>query len=300
MSTRAGFVALIGEPNAGKSTLLNRMVGAKVSIVTHKVQTTRARIRGVALEGEAQIVFVDTPGIFRPKRRLDRAMVKSAWGGAADADLTVFLIEAHRGVTEGVDAIMEALKDLPKGKSIALAINKIDKVQAAELLALTKAMNEAFDFVETFLISAEKGHGCAANLLDLICVTEAWPLAYLHWEMQLLEDLGFGLDLSCCAVSGATEDLAYVSPKSGRAVAAHHAGRWKTQLLPLVPCMIGQSVADNGEIAEGLRTTGYFLEKWLAPSLGDRALPSARKRLVERLFRAARLDQRPSGEANHE
>ncbi|MDA7474598.1 GTPase Era [Planktomarina temperata] len=163
MSTRAGFVALIGEPNAGKSTLLNRMVGAKVSIVTHKVQTTRARIRGVALEGEAQIVFVDTPGIFRPKRRLDRAMVKSAWGGgAADADLTVFLIEAHRGVTEGVDAIMEALKDLPKGKSTALAINKIDKVQAAELLALTKAMNEAFDFVETFLISAEKGHGCAA------------------------------------------------------------------------------------------------------------------------------------------
>ena len=162
MSTRAGFVALIGEPNAGKSTLLTRMVGAKVSIVTHKVQTTRARIRGVALEGEAQIVFVDTPGIFRPKRRLDRAMVKSAWGGAADADLTVFLIEAHRGVTEGVDAIMEALKDLPKGKSIALAINKIDKVQAAELLALTKAMNEAYGFVETFLISAEKGHGCAA------------------------------------------------------------------------------------------------------------------------------------------
>ena len=157
MSTRAGFVALIGEPNAGKSTLLNRMVGAKVSIVTHKVQTTRARIRGVALEGEAQIVFVDTPGIFRPKRRLDRAMVKSAWGGAADADLTVFLIEAHRGVTEGVDAIMEALKDLPKGKSIALAINKIDKVQAAELLALTKAMNEAFGFVETFPDFCGKG-----------------------------------------------------------------------------------------------------------------------------------------------
>ena len=94
-------------------------------------------------------MFVDTPGIFRPKRRLDRAMVKSAWGGAADADLTVFLIEAHRGITAGVDAIMEALNDLPKGKSIALAINKIYKVQASELLALTKAMNEAFDFVET-------------------------------------------------------------------------------------------------------------------------------------------------------
>ena len=160
MSKRAGFVALIGEPNAGKSTLLNRMVGAKVSIVTHKVQTTRARIRGVALENEAQIVFVDTPGIFRPKRRLDRAMVKSAWGGAADADLTVFLIEAHLGITEGVDAIMNALKDLPTNKSVVLAINKIDRVQAEELLALTKSMNDVFNFVETFLISAEKGHGC--------------------------------------------------------------------------------------------------------------------------------------------
>jgi DNA repair protein RecO (recombination protein O) len=143
-------------------------------------------------------------------------------------------------------------------------------------------------------------YGASIKLLDLICITEAWPLAYLHWEMQLLEDLGFGLDLSCCAVSGTTDDLAYVSPKSGRAVAAHHAGRWKTQLLPLAPCMIGQSVADNGEIASGLRTTGHFLEKWLAPSLGDRALPLARKRLVERLFRAARLDQSPSGEAKHE
>ena len=143
-------------------------------------------------------------------------------------------------------------------------------------------------------------YGASINLLDLICVTEAWPLAYLHWEMQLLEDLGFGLDLSCCAVSGTTEDLTYVSPKSGRAVAAHHAGRWKTQLLPLAPCMIGQSVADNGEIAAGLRTTGHFLEKWLAPSLGDRALPLARQRLVERLFRIARLEQGPSGEADHE
>ena len=143
-------------------------------------------------------------------------------------------------------------------------------------------------------------YGASINLLDLMCVTDAWPLAYLHWEMQLLEDLGFGLDLSCCAVSGTTEDLAYVSPKSGRAVAAHHAGRWKTQLLPLAPCMIGQSVADNGEIAAGLRTTGHFLEKWLAPSLGDRGLPLARQRLVERLFRIAGLEQGPSGEANHE
>ena len=158
MTTTCGFVALIGEPNAGKSTLLNWMVGAKVSIVTHKVQTTRARIRGVALEGNAQLVFVDTPGIFRPRRRLDRAMVTAAWGGAADSDITVLLVEAHRGVTKGVAEILEALEN--KGGRVALAINKIDKVEAPELLALSKDLNERFEFLETFMISAERGHGC--------------------------------------------------------------------------------------------------------------------------------------------
>ncbi|MDU9002791.1 GTPase Era [Sedimentitalea todarodis] len=157
--TRAGFVALIGEPNAGKSTLLNRMVGAKVSIVTHKVQTTRARIRGVAMEGDSQIVFVDTPGLFQPRRRLDRAMVAAAWGGAADADVVVLLIEAHRGVTEGVERILEGLSDIGKGRKIALAINKIDRVQSEVLLALAKEMNDRYGFAETFMISAEKGHG---------------------------------------------------------------------------------------------------------------------------------------------
>ncbi|MEY8881720.1 MULTISPECIES: GTPase Era [Donghicola] len=159
MTTRAGFVALIGEPNAGKSTLLNRMVGAKVSIVTHKVQTTRARIRGVALEGDSQIVFVDTPGLFKPRRRLDRAMVAAAWGGAADADLVVMLIEAHRGITEGVERILEGLGDVSKGRRVVLAINKIDRVQSDVLLAITKEMNERFPFDETFMISAEKGYG---------------------------------------------------------------------------------------------------------------------------------------------
>ncbi|MGR3466795.1 MAG: GTPase Era [Shimia sp.] len=158
-TTRAGFVALIGEPNAGKSTLLNWMVGAKVSIVTHKVQTTRARIRGVALEGAAQIVFVDTPGLFRPRRRLDRAMVAAAWGGAADADVTVLLIEAHRGITKGVEAILEGLADHP-GR-LVLAINKIDRVEAPALLALADEMNQRRAFEQTFMISAEKGHGCA-------------------------------------------------------------------------------------------------------------------------------------------
>ena len=159
-TTRAGFVALIGEPNAGKSTLLNRMVGAKVSIVTHKVQTTRARIRGVAMDRDRQIIFVDTPGLFRPRRRLDRAMVAAAWGGAADADIVVLLIEAHRGMTDGVRAILDNLKDKVGNRPVALAINKIDRVKAEELLALTKKMNEAFPFVETFMISAEKGYGC--------------------------------------------------------------------------------------------------------------------------------------------
>ncbi|WP_226625905.1 GTPase Era [Alloyangia pacifica] len=162
MTTRAGFIALIGEPNAGKSTLTNRMVGAKVSIVTHKVQTTRTRIRGVAMEGESQLVFVDTPGLFQPRRRLDRAMVAAAWGGASDADVIVLLIEAHRGMTDGVKRILDGLQDLPRGRKVALAINKIDRVKAEDLLALTQKMNEAYAFAETFMISAERGHGVDA------------------------------------------------------------------------------------------------------------------------------------------
>ena len=160
--TRAGFVALIGEPNAGKSTLLNRMVGAKISIVTHKVQTTRTRIRGIAMEGQSQIVFVDTPGLFKPRRRLDRAMVAAAWGGAADADIIVLLIEAHRGMTDGVARIIDSMRDrIPQGQMVALAINKIDRVKAEVLLALTEKLNEAFPFAKTFMISAEKGYGVA-------------------------------------------------------------------------------------------------------------------------------------------
>ncbi|OAN78855.1 GTPase Era [Jannaschia sp. EhC01] len=159
MPTRAGFIALIGEPNAGKSTLLNRMVGAKVSIVTHKVQTTRARLRGVAMEGDSQLVFVDTPGLFRPKRRLDRAMVAAAWTGASDADVVVLLIEATRGLTEGVQAILDGLKERTGDRKVALAINKIDRVEAPVLLKLAETLNAAYPFDETYMISAEKGHG---------------------------------------------------------------------------------------------------------------------------------------------
>ncbi len=158
-ATRCGFVALIGEPNAGKSTLLNRMVGAKVSIVTHKVQTTRTRVRGVAMSGRSQIVFIDTPGLFAPRRALDRAMVSAAWTGAADADLVVLMVEAHRGVTEGVARILEALPERAANRPVALAVNKIDRVRREKLLALVAALSDGRDFEQVFLISAENGDG---------------------------------------------------------------------------------------------------------------------------------------------
>ncbi|MEP2531129.1 GTPase Era [Shimia sp.] len=185
MTTRAGFVALIGEPNAGKSTLTNQMVGAKVSIVTHKVQTTRTRIRGVALEGDSQLVFVDTPGLFRPRRRLDRAMVAAAWGGAADADVIVLMIEAHRGITEGVEVILERLEQIESGRKIALAINKIDRVKSEVLLSLTKDLNDRFPFAETFMISAEKGHGC--NMLRQWLAQELPEGPWLYPEDQIAD-----------------------------------------------------------------------------------------------------------------
>jgi len=183
--TKAGFVALIGEPNAGKSTLLNRMVGAKVSIVTHKVQTTRARIRGVAMEGDSQIVFVDTPGLFKPRRRLDRAMVAAAWGGAADADIIVLLIEAHRGVTEGVERILENLPEVATGRRVALAINKIDRVKSDVLLALTEKMNAGFPFEKTFMISAERGYG--VDDLRQWLATELPDSPWLYPEDQIAD-----------------------------------------------------------------------------------------------------------------
>ena len=157
--TRSGFVALIGEPNAGKSTLLNRMVGAKISIVTHKVQTTRTRIRGVSIENQSQIIFVDTPGLFIPRRRLDRAMVAAAWNGAADSDITLLMVEAHRGLTEGVKKIISSISEIGMNGKIALVINKIDKVKVNDLLSLSKEINDRHPFVETFMISAEKGKG---------------------------------------------------------------------------------------------------------------------------------------------
>ncbi|MCP8938371.1 GTPase Era [Alsobacter sp. SYSU M60028] len=155
--TRCGYVALIGAPNAGKSTLINALVGAKVSIVSRKVQTTRSLVRGIVLDGPAQIVVIDTPGIFAPKRRLDRAMVTSAWGGAGDADVVALLVDARKGVDEEVEAILAVLKGM--GRRKVLILNKIDAVERPRLLDLAADLNARLPFDETFMISALGGDG---------------------------------------------------------------------------------------------------------------------------------------------
>ena len=159
LRTRCGFVALIGAPNAGKSTLINALVGSKVSIVSHKVQTTRMLVRGILVEGEAQIVVVDTPGIFAPKRRLDRAMVTTAWSGAHDADLTGLLIDARKGIDEETDAVLSKLAET--GGRKFLLLNKIDLVEKDTLLQLASAANARLPFAATFMISALNGSGVA-------------------------------------------------------------------------------------------------------------------------------------------
>jgi GTPase len=156
---RSGFVALIGAPNAGKSTLINQLVGTKVSIVTHKVQTTRTQIRGIVMAGGAQIVFIDTPGIFEPKRRLDRAMVTSAWAGAGDADVVAFLIDAERGIKGDAIEILQKLQNTHYKK--ILILNKIDRVPNEKLLALAASATDITNFDKVFMISALKGFGCA-------------------------------------------------------------------------------------------------------------------------------------------
>lgn len=155
--TRCGFVALIGVPNAGKSTLLNALVGAKVSIVSRKVQTTRTQIRGIAMAGQTQVIFVDTPGIFAPKRRLEKAMVTSAWGGAADADLVGVLIDVTRADSDAEEALISQLDNIKQRKFLVL--NKIDLLPHEKLLAIADAINKRVKFEATFMISAMRGHG---------------------------------------------------------------------------------------------------------------------------------------------
>jgi len=180
-ATRCGFAALVGAPNAGKSTLLNQLVGAKVSIVSRKAQTTRAMVRGIAIEGEAQIVLVDTPGIFKPKRRLDRAMVASALSGAADADVVALLVDARKGIDDEVEAILEHLAESRRPK--ILVLNKIDIIAREKLLALATALNARGDFEETFMVSALTGDGVAD--LRKALARRMKPSPWLYPEDQL-------------------------------------------------------------------------------------------------------------------
>lgn len=180
--TRCGFVALIGAPNAGKSTLLNALVGAKVSIVSRKVQTTRTQIRGIALSSQTQIIFVDTPGIFKPKRRLDRAMVTSAWGGAGDADFVGLLVDAHKADTEETAEIIARTRETPQ--KVGLIINKIDSMPREKLLAVAAKLNELRPFEVTFMVSALTGDGVPEILRWLQPRLPAGPWLYPEDQMS--------------------------------------------------------------------------------------------------------------------
>jgi GTP-binding protein Era len=179
--TRCGYVALIGAPNAGKSTLLNRLVGRKLAIVTPKAQTTRFRLLGIAVEGRTQIVFVDTPGIFTPRRRLDRAMVRAAWTGAADADRSVLVVDATRGIDGDVEGILERL--LAGGRTAVLALNKVDLVRRDRLLGLAEALTRTGRFDPVFMISALTGDGVDDLRRDLAARLPPGP--WLFPEDQL-------------------------------------------------------------------------------------------------------------------
>ncbi len=181
-ATRCGFVAVIGAPNVGKSTLVNALVGGKVTIVSPKVQTTRSLVRGIALEGRAQLIFVDTPGLFAPRRRLERAMVTTAWSGAKDADIAVLVVDAKRGVDAETGAILDRLAGLAAPK--ALALNKIDLVAKPVLLDIARAANDRAAFAATFMISALNGDGVADLKAWLAGETPAGPWLYPEDQMS--------------------------------------------------------------------------------------------------------------------
>lgn len=181
-ATRCGFVALIGAPNVGKSTLVNALVGAKVTIVSRKVQTTRALIRGIVIENNAQIILVDTPGIFSPKRRLDRAMVSTAWSGAHDADLVCVLLDAKTGIDEEAEAILAKAASVNHEK--ILVINKVDLVQREKLLALAQAANERMPFAKTFMIAAISGDGVDDIRSTLAEMVPPGPFLYPEDQMS--------------------------------------------------------------------------------------------------------------------
>ncbi len=183
-SQRCGFIAVIGAPNSGKSTLVNAFVGAKVTIVSHKVQTTRVPVRGIAIEGASQLVFIDTPGIFRPKRRLDRAMVEAAWGGAHDADIVLLLVDAAKGIDEDLERILDKLKDAPHPK--ILVLNKVDRVADKDrLLPLIARLSERHAFDRVFLVSALDGNG-VADLKSYLA--ERMPAGPWHYPEDEISD----------------------------------------------------------------------------------------------------------------
>jgi GTPase len=182
--TRCGFIALVGAPNVGKSTLLNELVGAKVSIVTPKVQTTRSQVRGIAIHGNSQIVFIDTPGIFAPKRRLDRAMVKAAWSGAGDADLIAVLVDAKKGLDDEARAIIDKLSEAA-GKKV-LVINKVDLVPRDTLLAMAAEADKLSRFERIFMIAAAKGDG-VADVLEYFA--NAVPPGPFHYPADEITDV---------------------------------------------------------------------------------------------------------------
>lgn len=175
-SQKCGFVAIIGAPNAGKSTLLNQLVGAKVAIVTHKVQTTRTRVTGIGMLDQTQLVFIDTPGIFEPKRRLDRAMVNAAWKGSADAETTILVIDAKKGVDDDVERITKGLE--AAGKKVILVLNKIDTVKRETLLALAQSFDQSGLFTDIFMVSALSGDGCPDLKAHLAAIAPAGPWMY--------------------------------------------------------------------------------------------------------------------------
>jgi GTP-binding protein Era len=181
-ATRCGFVALIGAPNVGKSTLVNALVGSKVTIVSRKVQTTRALIRGIVIEDGAQIILVDTPGIFSPKRRLDRAMVSTAWSGAHDADVVCVLCDAKAGIDAEADAILSKVAAVDHEK--ILVLNKIDLVPREKLLTLAKAANDRLAFAKTFMVSAMSGDGVEDLRQALSEMMPAGPFHYPEDQMS--------------------------------------------------------------------------------------------------------------------